>query len=442
MTTKKALVVDDSKLAQFVLKNMLVQHKVEVHTAESAEEALGYLSHEKPDVIFMDHTMPGMDGLEALKVIKDNPDTATIPVMMYTSQSDGVYVNQAKALGATDILPKQLKPIELQQVLKKLHLISDTSASQTSSTEPKTQSESNNESSKQKQATTASEIEELSKLLREAEAALEKETLKQFVQQELEKQHRRSTNILQKINHGLNELNYAKKDTKSEARSSRTAKLSVWLWPLLLLTVILIFGLLYFQLQQSLSSLQQAYTDDSANVIEQTPSQLNSTEIVSDPVDRLLEDIVKTVNTDNSIALDKPLLGTESMQRIASLVVPLNNAAFTGDVQVIAHTGNFCVINNDVAGERIIATDDTPISECRFSKSSIPIRQMMTEEFRNFIEGINDNKDNSFHITVDSHGGEEPLINYPDINTVTTAGEWNAIAQQNRRVEIVLGRQK
>ena len=73
MPTKKALIVDDSKLAQFVLKNMLIQHKIEVDMTESAEEALGYLSRRKPDVIFMDHTMPGMDGLQALKAIKDDP---------------------------------------------------------------------------------------------------------------------------------------------------------------------------------------------------------------------------------------------------------------------------------------------------------------------------------------------------------------------------------
>jgi CheY-like chemotaxis protein len=93
MTTKKALIVDDSKLAQFLLKKMLGRHELEVDTIDSAEEALGYLSHKKPDVIFMDHTMPGMNGLQALKVIKDNPNTATIPVMMYTSQNDGMYMS-------------------------------------------------------------------------------------------------------------------------------------------------------------------------------------------------------------------------------------------------------------------------------------------------------------------------------------------------------------
>src|SRR5262249_29251730 len=52
-----------------------------------------------------------------------NPATATIPVMMYTSQEGELYVGQARALGAFGVLPKGLKPIELNQVLKALHLI-------------------------------------------------------------------------------------------------------------------------------------------------------------------------------------------------------------------------------------------------------------------------------------------------------------------------------
>jgi CheY-like chemotaxis protein len=46
---------------------------------------------------FMDHLMPGMDGFEAVSAIKNNPHTATIPIMMYTSQEGELYVGQARA---------------------------------------------------------------------------------------------------------------------------------------------------------------------------------------------------------------------------------------------------------------------------------------------------------------------------------------------------------
>ena len=103
---KTALVVDDSKTARNVLKKILETHDLDVDTAESAEDAIEYLSESRPDIIFMDHEMPGMDGLEAVSAIKDNPATATIPIMMYTAQQGELYVGQALALGALGVLRK------------------------------------------------------------------------------------------------------------------------------------------------------------------------------------------------------------------------------------------------------------------------------------------------------------------------------------------------
>ena len=120
---RSALIVDDSRTAREGLRRMLADHELRVETAESAEAALEYLIAHRPDVIFMDHMMPGMDGFQAVKAIKENPATATIPVMMYTSQSGELYVGQARALGAVGVLPKQIKPVEVREVLRSLHLL-------------------------------------------------------------------------------------------------------------------------------------------------------------------------------------------------------------------------------------------------------------------------------------------------------------------------------
>ena len=123
MATHRALIVDDSKTAQHRLKRMLKKYDLDIDLANSAEEALGYLTHTMPSVIFMDHHMEGMDGLEALKIIKANPSTAVIPVIMYTSQSGDVYVGRAHALGALDILSKEvIKAANLEAVLGKLKI--------------------------------------------------------------------------------------------------------------------------------------------------------------------------------------------------------------------------------------------------------------------------------------------------------------------------------
>src|SRR6188768_1405368 len=126
MTTgKHALIVDDSRSARVILSRMLEQHGMAVDTAESAEQALEYLGQNRPDVIFMDHLMPGMDGFQAVQAIKSDPQTATIPLMMYTSQEGELYVSQARALGAIGVLPKTVRPVDVSRVLYQLHLLPD-----------------------------------------------------------------------------------------------------------------------------------------------------------------------------------------------------------------------------------------------------------------------------------------------------------------------------
>ena len=96
MTARRALVVDDSRSARAFLTRVLERYDLKVDGAESAEQAIEYLTHQRPDVIFMDHLMPGMDGFQAVQAIKNNPRTATIPIMMYTSQEGELYLGQAR----------------------------------------------------------------------------------------------------------------------------------------------------------------------------------------------------------------------------------------------------------------------------------------------------------------------------------------------------------
>jgi CheY-like chemotaxis protein len=125
MLSKRALVVDDSKSARAFLARILERHEITVDAAESAEAAIEYLARHRPDVIFMDHMMPGMDGFQAVQTIKNNPRTAAIPILMYTSQEGDLYLGQARALGAEGVLPKQIKQSDVTRMLYQLQLIAD-----------------------------------------------------------------------------------------------------------------------------------------------------------------------------------------------------------------------------------------------------------------------------------------------------------------------------
>src|SRR5438309_535713 len=125
MGAKRALIVDDSKSARVFLARALEKYDIDVDAAESAEAAIEYLSSNRPDVIFMDHLMPGMDGFQAVQAIKNNPRTATIPIMMYTSQEGELYLGQARALGAVGVLPKTIQHADVSKVLYQLNLVAE-----------------------------------------------------------------------------------------------------------------------------------------------------------------------------------------------------------------------------------------------------------------------------------------------------------------------------
>jgi len=117
---KTALVVDDSKSARFALRKFLEGFNYKVETAESANDAYRILGGTLPEVIFLDHIMPGTDGFEALRVLKADARTAEVPVVICSSNEGEDFVAQAKARGASDVLQKPPSPEHLAGVLANL----------------------------------------------------------------------------------------------------------------------------------------------------------------------------------------------------------------------------------------------------------------------------------------------------------------------------------
>lgn len=121
MTIRNALLVDDSKVARFTLGKLLKKSNLDVAMAGSAEEALDLLSNStQPDVIFMDHLMPGMNGMEAARAIRNNPATAHIPIVMCTSGKSPEFEQTAFDMGITEILPKPPAREGVRTLLEKL----------------------------------------------------------------------------------------------------------------------------------------------------------------------------------------------------------------------------------------------------------------------------------------------------------------------------------
>lgn len=117
---KTVLVVDDSKSARFALKKFLEGHGYRVHTAENADECHALLRDLRPDLIFMDHLMPGVDGFDVLKKIKSEARTVAIPVVICSSNEGENFVVQARSRGAADVLHKPPSDNELKRILERL----------------------------------------------------------------------------------------------------------------------------------------------------------------------------------------------------------------------------------------------------------------------------------------------------------------------------------
>jgi CheY-like chemotaxis protein len=431
---KKALVVDDSKLALFVLKKMLLEESMAVDTAETAEEALGYLVHNKPDVIFLDHSMPGMDGLQALKIIKENPDTATIPIMMYTSKEGEVYMSQARALGAVDILPKKLEPVVLNKVLRKMNLI-DSTADQPAVPV-------HFQASEERSRTPAPDnAKELARLVRSAESALEKETLKQVINQELGQQ----AEALQRINQRIDSLIAEGRETRADvlnaeqSAASRGRGLAI---PVIAAMLVLAgFGYGYFHLNTDIKELGHKFTSAFLEQAEETPVSSYSPASyaqLKDNVDisGLLYVLEESISNNYPVRFGQPLLGDQEMQLLANLLLSLNAVGYTGNLEVLVHSGNFCVVPNQ-DGKLVLPASDSPIVDCQILESNSALESLVISQLREFVNEVNTDPASGFSVSVVNWGSALPVEHYPDKDELVSAGVWNHIAQQNQRIEFV-----
>lgn len=121
---KKALVVDDSRLARIALSKLLQRRNVDVDTVATGTEALNYLRTTRPDVVFMDYMMPDMDGFEATRRIRSLPGETDIPVVMYTAQENEEDRERAEALGIAGFLTKPSGEDSLEEILEALERLS------------------------------------------------------------------------------------------------------------------------------------------------------------------------------------------------------------------------------------------------------------------------------------------------------------------------------
>ncbi|WP_320006701.1 sigma-54 dependent transcriptional regulator [Maridesulfovibrio sp.] len=110
--SKNILIVDDENGIRYSLRGILEDEGFDVSEAESGEQALVYLADERPDLVFLDIWLPGMDGLEVLERIKKDWDW--LPVVMISGHGNIETAVSAIKKGAFDFIEK---PLSLEKVV-------------------------------------------------------------------------------------------------------------------------------------------------------------------------------------------------------------------------------------------------------------------------------------------------------------------------------------
>lgn len=111
----KVLVADDDAEIVQLLEIGLGAGGWQVCTAADAVRAFSYAKKEAPDVILLDIAMPGGNGLDVLRLMKDSPVTKQIPVIVISGSADPDMPKKVKDMGAVDYLAK---PFTIRQVLE------------------------------------------------------------------------------------------------------------------------------------------------------------------------------------------------------------------------------------------------------------------------------------------------------------------------------------
>ncbi|MDH3619888.1 MAG: response regulator [Gammaproteobacteria bacterium] len=434
---KTALIVDDSRTARMVLQKMLEVHDLAVDNASSAEDALGYLSESRPDIIFMDHAMPGMDGFEAVSAIKANPATATIPIMMYTAQEGELYVGQARALGAVGVLPKEVEPVELSKVLESLRVIGQDAERR----------EHYLEAEKEQPSGVYPALEsfdrDLGTLIQEL-----------FDQQRaiLRRDLRDSREEI--AAHVADQIQSPRKGA-APWQGSWLARHMPALLPLavpILAVLTLALAWLYWQSSRDAAEIRQQAADlelalrqqqdAGSQVTLETGQQMAAYRQALDTSYAVaLDSLEWAANQSSTYGFHEEPLSDTRLSMLTELSSHLAALNFRGLIRIESHVGDFCM-SLVIPEGYVMASADMAAVECDqigFAPSAAyELGRRRSVAFANFVSLSDERTGGRIRYEIVSLGNSNPLLAYPATPNGVTASEWNEIAASNHRVVISL----
>jgi CheY-like chemotaxis protein len=441
MSAKRALIVDDSRSARTFLTRILERYDLKVDGAGSAEEAIEYLHNQHPDVIFMDHLMPGMDGFQALTAIKNDPRTAAIPVMMYTSQEGALYLDQARALGAVGVLPKQTRPDDVSRALEQLRLLGEPDAerlARAATTAPPAVGAST-PALAPAAAGGAPAVAGLTPELRAQLDALLRDhgiELRRFVAATLAQHTGQIISEVRALMDGAPPPPAAAEPAALQApvRPFSGGRAMLWLAAVAALIAVAA-GLLWYraardEMRRAIPPAARAATVAPASapvlsVATPTPAAPAATGVHEDtaPVE--------------TVPFGEVPLGGARLEPLRALLARLAAAGFRGVVEIESFPGRYCMQGEP--GARQLPAADVAYSNCTMIGNPLDYTEaakLQSPEFARVLAAQAARGRGSFDVQLAIGSPAEVVTPYPAISPPLTAGEWNRAAAANNRIEV------
>ncbi len=465
MANKRALIVDDSTTAQYRLKKMLRRYPLDIDVADTGEAALRYLAHHVPDVIFMDHTMPGMDGFRALQIIKSHPETAMVPVIMYTAQSGDVYTGQARALGALDVVSKDtINATDLSKVMETIHIYpgerQETTHEQIESAEliaaaNKVTDINNHRIERRTPSPVALEqARNLELRLSHMEHTLEDN--RRFITSRVvrELQGLRKT-IRDELNDILqNQPQPAPQALPNPDPVPEPKQNGGWSVTSKLLSFAALLVIAYFlvQISQQLNQSSQVQ-EQLGKQLQDVTSKINKEpELISPALQNagigpqpalttnsndFIGDLAWTFNQNGALAFKQNTIDPKPVLRLHELLHRIASNGFKGTAQVTIFVGNFCVAIDNM-GTAQLAKPDATLGDCMLSSEIYMLERVMDEYMREtnmILSNLTRTPNSTLQLQI---GAAEGPDTYPERIPTVSARDWNTIAQNNNRIELTL----
>lgn len=432
---KCALIVDDSRTSRAVLQRILETHELYVDHADSAESALDYLNENRPDVIFMDHQMPGMDGLEAVSTIKQDPETATIPIMMYTSQKGDVYLGQARALGAIGVLPKEVEPVEVSKILEDLHIVGDLPEPSTDE-EPVAADEAPTD-----EYPMLTDVDHDMRLMLEDLFDQQRAIIKRDM--------RRST---KSIADEVTESVIAKQaEQAANARSSARLLPAAVGTSVAMVVAVVALAVAMVQQNRKLGALSAHNAGLTASLTQEETARETSEDallselatyqqVIDDTRAATLNAIAWGINRSGSYEFGEEPLGDRRVPDFEELGGHLIAIGFVGQIVVETHVGRHCLSLG--ANGYGLAEADLPADLCDTmgfdDETALEISRQQSMSMANLINSAGIRSDGAIRYLIVPRGASEPIVDYPVNPLLVSAGDWNRVADANNRIAITL----